>query len=154
MVTRAKILEIISDEEVKIEVPAFGLIEEMEGEDDVNSMPHARICTVPGCYPNFKSGDVVLICIEDNDLSTPMIMGRLIPDDGSLGTSNATLQNLTVEKDSVLAKNTTIGDVTAENIEQLIGANYNIQGQLDTNMSQKTDFLKFLTDTFSSTKFD
>ena len=117
-------------------------------------MPIARICTVPGCSPNFAVGDTVLICIEDNNLSTTMIMGRLIPDDESLGTSNATFQNLTVEKDTVLAKNTTIGEVTAENIEQLIGANYNIQAQFDTNLSQRIELLEFITDTLDNVKFE
>mgnify|MGYP003295047062 CR=1 FL=1 len=153
MVTRAKILEIISDMEIKIEVPAFGLIEELEGEEEVNEMPTARICTVPGCYPNFEEGDIILICIEDNDLSNPMIMGRLIPDDGSLGTSNGTFQNLTVEKDTVLAKETTIGEVTSGNIEQLYGANYNLQGQLDTNIAQRTELLDFISETLDEVEF-
>ena len=148
MVTKGKILEIISDKEVKIEVPAFGLIEEMEGESEVNEMPVARICTVPGCLPNFAVGDVILICIEDNDLSAPMIMGRLIPDDESLGTSNATFQTLAVEKDTTLSKDTTIGDVTPENISYLEGVTSHIQAQFDTNTTQKINALNDLSKLF------
>lgn len=153
MVTRAKILNVISDNEVKIEVPMFGLIQELEGEGQINELPIARISTVPGCAPNFKPGDIVLICVEDNDLSNPVIIGRLITDNNSLGTSNGSFQSLRVEKDTDLGKNTKIGNVTATNIEQLIGANYNIQGQLDTNISQRIELLDFITTTLNNIEF-
>ena len=153
MVTRAKIVKVLSDYEVKISVPIYGLIEELELESDVNELPVARICTTPGCSPNYKVGDTVVIGIEDSDLSKPMVLGKLIPNDTSLGASSGNFQNIVVEKDTKLTKNTTIGEVSSLNLEQLIGANYNIQGQFDTNMDQKIELLDFMTDILKNTNF-
>ena len=99
MVTKAIVRDIISDSEIKIQVPMFGLIEEEYDEEQVNELPNATICTIPGCFPNYKQGDTVLISIEDNNLETVVIMGRLIKRDGEGGTSVGTFENLKVEKD-------------------------------------------------------
>lgn len=153
MVTRGIVQKVISETEVQVKVPMFGMIEEEEDEAQVNELPIARICTTPGCHPNFKKDDIVLISIEDNDLNTVMIMGRLIPDDKSVGTSVATFENLLVEKDTVLSKNTQIGDVLAENIAHLEGSEYNLQEQLNTNMNQKIEFLEFMSKALDAVSF-
>lgn len=153
MVTRARIIKVISEKEVQIEVPMFGLIEEGEGEEQVNELPNARICTTPGCSPNYKKDDIVLICIEDNDLSNPMIMGRLIPDDKTIGTSNAEFDTLEVNKDTTLSKNTTIGEVKPEHIEQLVGVTHNIQLQFDTNTNQKIEAMNWMAEQFNNIIF-
>ena len=156
MVTRGEVLNTPASgaTEVQIKIPMFGLIEEGEGEEQVNELPYARICTVPGCFPNFKQGDTVLICIEDNNLDNVMIMGRLITDDGKVGTSVATFENLTVEKDTVLARNTTIGEVLPENIEHLIGSEYNIQTQFDTNINEQINLINWTWEKLDSITFD
>ena len=153
MVTRGIVQKVVSEKEVQVKVPMFGLIEEEEDEEQVNELPIARICTVPGCFPNFKKDDVVLISIEDNDLNTVMIMGRLIPDDNSVGTSVATFENLTVEKDTVLSKDTTIGKVLPENISHLENSTCNLQLQFDTNVNQKIEFLEFMTKALDGVSF-
>jgi hypothetical protein len=154
MVTKGIVKRIISKKEIEINIPMFALIEEEEDEEQVNENPKARICTVPGCYPNYKTDDIVMVSIENNDLNNVMIMGRFIPDDESIGTSSAEFENITVKKDSRLSKNTTIGEVSAESISYLKGVNSNIQNQFDTNMTQKIELLKWLTSTFNSTNFN
>ena len=134
MVTRAIIKKIISEKEVQVEVPMFGLIEEGHGEEQVNELPIARISTTPGCSPNFKENDVVLICIEDNDLNNPMIMGRLIPDNKSIGTSNAVFDTFKVNKDTTLSRNTTIGKVSADSLSCVEGISRQILQQLALNI--------------------
>lgn len=153
MVTQAIIREVSSETEVKIEVPMFGLIEEGEGEEQVNEFPIARISTTPGCSPNYKIGDTVLICIKDNDLNSPIIMGRFIPDDKTIGTSNAEFDTLKVNKDTTLSKNTTIGEVKPEHIEQLVGVTHNIQLQFDTNTNQKIEAMNWMTEQFNNIIF-
>lgn len=154
MVTRAKIVKVISDKEVQVEVPMFGLIQEGEGEDQINELPRARISTTPGCSPNFKKNDVVLICIEDNDLNNPMVMGRLIADDSSVGTSNVEFDTAKINKDITLPKNTKIGKVTADNISYLAGVTSSIQTQFDTNINQKITLMNWVTQLLNNVKFE
>ena len=154
MVTKAKIYKVISDREVQVQVPMFGMIEEEEDEEQVNELPIGRICTVPGCFPNYKKDDDVLICIEDNNLNNVMIMGRFIAnDDEDVGTSGATFENLKVEKDTVLSEDTTIGKVLPENIAHLEGSIHNIQVQFDINTSQKIELLSWLGKTLDAVTF-
>ena len=145
MVTRGSVVEVISPHEVKIQVPKFGLIQEEPDEKQVNELPNARLCTIPGCLPNLKKGDTVLISIEDNNLNDVMIMRTLIPDNNSVGTSSAYFSDLKVETKVTLPKNTSIGDVTSDNLFTLKGVNSNIQTQFDDNKSQKIELLDWLT---------
>lgn len=153
MVTKAQIEKIISENEVQIKVPMFGMIEEEADEEEVNDLPNARICTTPGCSPNYKKGDVVLICIEDNDLTNPIIMGKFIPDNNTVGTSDANFDILKVLEETTLSKKTTIGKVLPENIEHLEKSKWNLQLQFDTNTNQKIEVLNFLTDSLNQFKF-
>ena len=153
MVTRAIIKRVISEKEVQVEVPMFGLIEEGEGEEQVNELPVARISTTPGCCPNFKQNDVVLICIEDNDLNNPMVMGRLIPEDKSIGTSNGVFETFKVNKDATLSRNTTIGKVSADSLSCMEGVTSNVQTQFNTNLSQKVELLDWLTELLNGVNF-
>lgn len=150
MVTRGIVQQIISKHEAKIRVPMFGMIEEEDDEEQVNELPVARICTIPGCLPNLKKNDIVLISIEDNDLNNVMIMGVLIPDNDAVGTSDVTFNSLKVNTDVKLPKNTSIGDITSDNLFMLKGINSNVQGQLDDNKSQKIELLDWLSTTLNA----
>ena len=152
MVTKAIVHRIVSDTEVIVKVPAFDLVEEEAGEDDVNSLPRARIATTPGCIPKFKVNDTVYVCIEDNDLSKPIIMGVLVTSqpEPTRSTSDATFESLKVNVNAILPEDTSIGDVGKENIQMLCGVNSNIQKQFDDNMVQKKDMIKFMTDTINT----
>jgi hypothetical protein len=157
MVTRGKVVS-VSDETVKVYIPKFGLIEEGEGEPQVEEYLDARIATVPGCKPHYEVNDIVFICIEDNDLGSPVVMGLFIPDnakDDSFRTSDAILKSLQVvgnkeksaQKNSGYARlpyDTTIGDVTKDNIKCLEKVHTNIQDQFDENMAQKILMLEYL----------
>ena len=151
MVTKALVHRIISDTEVVVKVPAFDLIEEDEGEEDVSSLPVARITATAGCRPKLKINDIVYVCIEDNDLSKPIIMGTLITSqpEATRSTSDATFDSLKVNVNTVLPEDTKIGNVTKEDIKRLSGVKENIQKQFNDNMSQKVSLLTFMTDTIN-----
>lgn len=152
MVTKAIIHRIVSDTEVIVKVPAFDLVEEEEGEEDVNSLPRARITATPGCRPKFKVNDTVYVCIEDNDLSKPIIMGTLITGqpEATRSTSDATFESLKVNVNTALPEDTSIGIVTKDDIRRLYGVRENVQKQFNDNMAQKKDMLKFMTDTINT----
>lgn len=147
MVTKAIVHRIISDTEVVVKVPAFDLIEEEDGEEDVSSLPRARITATAGCRPKLRVNDIVYVCIEDNDLSKPIIMGTLITDapEATRSTSDAVFDSLKVNVNTNLAEDTTIGKVKKDEIKRLSGVKENIQKQFDDNMNQKIALLDFMT---------
>jgi hypothetical protein len=134
MVTRATVDKIISKEELSVIIHAYDIVEEGPDDSELSSTQTARISCPPGLIPEFKVGDIVFVCIEDNDLGVPVVMGKLILDDCSeenIGKSNAYLNTLNVSGSAKLSSSTSIGEVTQENIKCLKGVNKNIQDQLD-----------------------
>lgn len=148
MVTRAIVKKIdSSNNSLVVQVPKFGLIEEGSGEEEVNELPTARIATTPGCSPNYKVGDTVFICIEDTDLSSPVVMGIFIPNNGEVRTSDAKFDSLEVIVNTKLSEDTSIGKVTKDEIKCLEKVNENIQQQFDRNTQQKIELMEYIGDT-------
>ena len=148
MVTKATVEKIISNEELGVRIHAYDIVEEGPDDEELSSTQVARISSVAGFIPDFAVGDTVYICIEDNDLGEPVVMGKLLLDrcsESTVGTSRATLSKLTVKESVKLCRNTSIGNVTADNISYLKGASSNIQSQLNTQLSQRISLLNELT---------
>ena len=162
MVTVAKIRKVLSDVEYEVYIPAYGKIEEDEGQDDVDSVQTARITSVAGCWPKLNPNDTVYVCIEDNKLEQPIIIGSLVngekPDinkdrknysNGVLfarSTSDASFDSLKVDSHVVLTGNTYIGTVQPRQIARLGDVTDNIQAQFNRNLTQKEELLKYMTD--------
>lgn len=150
MVTTAKVLSVISNEEVKVQIDAYDEYEDdpNTSEDDLSNTHTARVSSVPGFIPDFKVGDIVFVCIKDNRLDEPIVMGKHLLDEckeNTVGTSRATLSKLVVNDAVRLCEDTEIGDVKKEQISYLKGAKSNIQAQLDTQLNQRETLLSKLT---------
>ena len=148
MVTKATVQKVLSNEALRVKIHAYDMVEEGPDEDNLASTQVARINCPPGFIPDFKVGDTVYICIGDNDLNDPIVMGKLLLDkckESTVGTSRATLSKLFVTGSAELGANTKIGDVTAKNIECIKGARSNLQDQLDTQLSKEVSLLNTLT---------
>jgi hypothetical protein len=148
MVTRAIVDEVISNEELRVSIAAYGEVIEEDGEPDLSTSQIARINSVPGFVPNFKKGDSVFVCIEDNDLGKPIVMGKLLTnncDINSVGISNAKLSSLIVVGSTTLGSDTHIGEVSSEHIKCLSGATSNIQKNLDSIWGDRDRILKTVT---------
>lgn len=152
MVTKAKVEKIISNEELSVKIHAYDIVEEGPNEDDLSSSQVARISCPSGFIPDFKVGDTVFVCIEDNDLGEPVVIGKLLLDnckEDNVGTSRAALSKLKVTGSTELGATTNIGDVTSKNIECLKGARTNIQDQIDSQLSYEVSLLNNLTNKFN-----
>jgi hypothetical protein len=147
MVTKATVEKIISNEEISVNIPAYDIVEEGTDEEELSSSQVARISCPPGFIPDFTVGDTVFVCIEDNDLGEPVVMGKLLLDgcsEDSVGSSRATLSKLKVTGATKLSKDTNIGEVTDKHILCLKDARSNIQEQLDTQLSYKKNYWRNL----------
>lgn len=146
MVTKAYVKGVTSKGEVKVLIPAITGYEELEGEKELEDMQTGWVCTTPGCVPKYKANDVVYICIEDNNLSNPVIMGTL--DTGKTPTiqTDAFFSSLTVETNAKLPKDTSIGkDVTSSNLQNLKGLSFNVQNEFVALNSVVQEALNYTT---------
>lgn len=151
MVTKAIVKKKLSDEEVRVYIPMYNGVEEEDGEKDLSNTQTARIISVSGIIPDLRAGDTVYVCIEDNNLGDPIVMGKLLLDgcnDNTVGTARATLSKLVVTSTTKLSEDTSIGNVSNDNIRTLEGARSKLQGQLDSQLNQRINLLDTLTSKF------
>ena len=156
MVTKAIVKGKTNDNKLSVFIPTIYDYNSSNNpnEEDYLTNATASISVVPGCDPHYKDGDTVLVCIEDNDLSKVIIMGRLITAEDKGSTTDFKISELTVSNIAKLPEDTSIGpDVTKENIKCLAKVRSNIQEQFDLNTNQKIEVLKFLTDELNKTEF-
>ena len=153
MVTRAEIVEMADSKgaEWSVNIRAYDGIEDVPNVEEPSPYQSARVCTIPGFVPEFNSDIPVFVCIEDNNLSQPIIMGNLIlnnydNENVGVGTAKAYLSKLTVTGATTLSSETSIGDVTSNQLGCLVGVNSNIQNQFNTNIAQKIALLGALKD--------
>ena len=114
---------------IKVRIPFFDKMNNTTGATSNYNLYTASVCTTPGCKPSFVPGDVVYVDFENNDYSLPVIVGVLHRRD-TLSSSDIYLQSLNVEVSSNLPEDTSIGEVSKDNIKTLIRATDNIQAQL------------------------
>ena len=148
MVTKATVEKILSNEELSVKIHAYDIVEEGPDDDELSSTQVARISCPSGFIPDFKVGDTVFVCIEDNDLGEPVVMGKLLLDkckEDTVGTSRATLSKLKVIGSTELSATTKIGEVTDKQIQYLKGAKSNLQDQLDAQLANEVSLLNSLT---------
>ena len=141
MVTAAKIVgRKPNTNKYNVEIFAYGKYEEAENEEDLSATQEAIVAVCPGLSPAYKAGDIVYVCIEDNKLDTPVIMGALHTKNLK-SLSDAKFSSLIVSGNTKLGEDTTIGSVTKDNIKSLIGVRGNIQNQIDANISTQISLL-------------
>ncbi len=131
MITKAIVSEIVDNYSVKVRVPRYdGVSFENTAVSD-EDLSIAYMCTLPNMRINPVVGDVVFIEYEDNDQSKPIIVGYLFREDVGDTVCDIIANSLTIKGDTHLSSDTTIGNVTPNEIESLSGIKGNIQGQID-----------------------
>jgi hypothetical protein len=142
MVTPAKIMGSGTNPHTyKVQVIAYYEYLNNGGKEDFSHTIDARVAMSPGVTPAYKNGDMVYVCIEDNRLDVPVIMGAL-ECDALKSVSDASLSSLTVSGNTKLSSDTSIGVVTKENIACLENVKSNIQSQFDTNIQTQITLLE------------
>jgi hypothetical protein len=131
MIYRAIVEEVIDNYSAKIRIPLVHRTISSNNHTSYESLPVAKICTLPNTHPNIRKGDVVIVALENNDATKPLIIGYLYIDKEYETKISPNLYSLNVSADAQLSSSTSIGEVAPEDIKQLKGARENIQNQLD-----------------------
>ena len=138
MLTKGYIVEIpLNDNKYKVRVPFY----ENAVENSEEVILTATLSQSPGIVKGYSIGDCVYLSFEDNDISRPVIIGKLLNDTGNIA-ENIKATNLEVSGKVVLPQNTSIGGVTPENIRSLIGNTNNLKWQIEESLSNKGDVTK------------
>lgn len=125
------IVESVDGTQVRIRIPELHKIKGAVGATPSTEIPLAPICTLPGCNPNLRPGDVVLVDFENEEFGTPVIIGTLFTDRTDNGIADLTLGSLKVKVNVELPPDTKIGGITATNLSNLLNLSENLQLTLD-----------------------
>ena len=131
MITRGIVERIVDRYTVKVRMPLLNRIRNNSGNVLSDDLNEAVICTLPKYDPNINTGDVVFVAFEDNDYGKPVVIGYLYRENMNETLGDIVLNTLNVNLSAHLTEDTTIGNVSSEDIANLQGTTGNIQKQLD-----------------------
>lgn len=131
MITKGIVTEILNTYFVKVRLPVYDRVTQASLSVPSSDLNTATVCTVPNCRPNLRVGDIVFVGFEDNDLCKPIIIGCLYGDSVTKSSADITLNSLVVSVNTVLSDDTTIGNTTPKDIQNLSRTKDNIQQQID-----------------------
>lgn len=138
MISRAFVEAIMDETHVSVRIPRLNKISGAVGSTPSSELASACICTLPGCKPRLRPGDIVLVGYEDDDDGSPIVLGLLFQPQMQ-STSDVVLDSVKVKVNAELSENTQIGKLNKEVFNMLEGARDNIQIQLDKqNVIQTT----------------
>ena len=108
----------------------------------------ARFSVLPNASPNIRPGDRVYVGFLNNNIGEPIILGHMYfqtPDASAITDSTYSVKFADLETTShtQLSANTTIGDVSAEELAYLKGLSSNLQAQLKVINDRLTALEKF-----------
>lgn len=126
MIYRAIIEEVIDRYTAKIRIPLIHRTSMSSQYTEASGLPEAKICTLPSTHPNIQIGDIVIVALENNDPTKPIIIGYLYKESLNNTSVSPIFNSIEVIQETKLTADTSIGQVTPENIKQLIGCNENI----------------------------
>ena len=135
MITKAFVEDIIDGYSVKVRIPLLDRIATAVGATDTDHLNVSAFTTIPGLTPILSRGDVVVISIDPSD-DAPIIIGCLFCQKNQDRYKNehpslqGTFSSINVTDNVKLSANTTIGEVTPDEIHCLSGLDGNVQEQL------------------------
>ena len=118
--------KIVYNNKFDIFVPIFLNAGENTNSKSCAANMKATLCYEPGNVNNYKVGDAVFIAFEDNRMSKPVIIGKLYKGYEDTDTNLSTNDVLKVSSQASLPSNTTIGDISGEDLAKLFRLVYNI----------------------------
>lgn len=138
--TRAIVEGMVDDFHYRVRIPILNKIAQAVGATPVDELAIATLAVPPGVSPKFRNGNIVFVEFEEGDTSKPVICGALFNTLDSQTVSDAKFNSLTVNVNTVLPRDTHIGDVTDDNIAFLEGLSTNVQYEIDKNKAQHKEF--------------
>lgn len=147
MITKAIVEKVIDNYNIRIRVPSLDRTYQSSVYTNNEDLNVAVVCTLPGCDPNIKVGDVVFVSLEDTEDDRAVILGYLYRTKKTETLCDMLLSKLNVEDVAVLPEDTTIGNVSSFELQQLNG----IRGNVQLQITQLQEQVARLTQLISST---
>ena len=138
--TRAIVEGMVDDFHYRVRIPILNKIAQAVGATPVDELAIATLAVPPGVSPKFRTGNIVFVEFEEGDTAKPVICGTLFNTLDSQTVSDAKFDSLTVNVNTVLPRDTHIGDVTDDNIAFLEGLSTNVQYEIDKNKAEHKEF--------------
>ena len=129
--TRAIIEQIVDTSHVKIRIPEYNGAYMNADSTPTSELDTAVICQQPGITPLYKKGDVVFIDFERDNIEMPVVLGLIQGANSTYTSTDTETDSLNVRVNCTLPSATEIGDVSSNELQQLMGARNNIQRQID-----------------------
>lgn len=140
MITKGIVEELISPYQVRVRIPLLDGIPSDPNSTKTKDLGIATICSLPNCYLNVNLGDIVFISFEDNTRDKLLVLGVLSAENQNKTYSELTLSRLDVVNEVKLPAQTTIGNVTPEDIQKLTNLYDNVQKQLNS-LKERLDII-------------
>lgn len=119
MIIKAIIESNSIDNQYRVRIPKYHKLSRTPGSTPTSGLPLASVCHLPGIVPTYAIGDIVFIDFENNDLSFPVILGKLLSDNNNLeeSVSDVKTRSLTVDVDTKLSDDTKIGSINYNDLQ-------------------------------------
>lgn len=131
MIVRGLVDKVIDKTNVRVQIPFIDRVPQSALNTSPELLSVAKVCTLPGYEMNLQQGDPVYIAFENNDTSKPVIIGVLSIMEDRLVRASIKVSSLECYTQASLPESTSIGEVTSNNIKQLVNITENIQNQLN-----------------------
>ena len=131
MITKAIIEEILDNGyHARVRIPIYHKAANSPSCTPFNQLPIASICCEPGSMPALKKGDIVFVAFQEDLVSQPVIVGMLFRKDDNSKT-NLRVSSLQVDVNTMLSGETTIGDTSINDLNNIKNTKGNLQAQID-----------------------
>lgn len=131
ILTKGIIEEVVSQFKARVRLPVYHGIKTAEYSTPTKDLPTATLCAMPNCTYSLNIGDVVYCSIEDNDFTKPVILGFLYKQDKAKTLIDMNVNSLNVGVNASFPEETSIGKVSPQSIQNLYGADSNIQNEIN-----------------------
>ena len=132
MILKAIVESYPENNKIKVRIPKFHKLDGVVNATPFNDLPSASILCLPGIIPHYIPNDIVFVGFENEDISRPIILGKLYrQDDFVSSTSTITASELTVTSRTNLSSDTQIGNVNYEDL------NYSVNGFINLTLPEE-----------------
>ena len=143
MITKGIVEKVLDDYHIRVRLPVYDGAPFLTTSVTTDDLSVATVCTLPNSKPNIQVGDIVFVGLEDNDRNKPIILGFLFRDAKYTTEMDLKLSTVQVDNLAKLSEDTSIGEVSAQDIKCLQGTTGNIQQQINL-LSEQVEHLRKL----------
>lgn len=143
MIAKAIVEEVIDQYNIRVRIPSIDRTYQSSVHVNKEDLDVAVICTLPGCDPNIKVGDIVIVASDDAEEDT-LILGHLYRTKKTETLCDMLLSKLNVTNVATLPEDTTIGNVSSFELQQLSGIRGNVQLQITQLQEQVANLTAIL----------